>query len=287
MQGCNVRPMGDRVLVERIDETDGKERVSDGGIILPPKDMTLKRGRSAQIPDTFRARVLAVGPDARHELTEGAEVIVHTYDQRPDQTLAGEQTRFGLLVRLADVLAEVEPMTYREMLKSYSRLVDEGIVQAAAKLNPALFVRDAMAAEERYARADYENTPPFEGMRPKTQDFAPTPVEYVDREELLRKHPKPPESVEDLGFHRADDVTRDRIKTALDVGFRRPIPIPPEAIVHVPDDVAAFCGLPVEHGYTCTKDEGHEAPCAWDAERDPDAREVRTPVVTETWRMKL
>ncbi|HET9045105.1 MAG TPA: hypothetical protein VFN70_18245 [Burkholderiales bacterium] len=174
--------MDDRVLVERIDETDGKERVSAGGIILPPKDMTLKHGRAREIPDTFRARVLAVGPDARHELAEGAEVIVHTYDQRPDQTLAGEQTRYGLLVRLADVLAEVESV------EAWQRQVDH-IAASVGRAHSSFILqttRDAMAAEERYSQADYENSPPFTDMRPKTQEWIP----------------KPPESVNDLGFHR-------------------------------------------------------------------------------------
>lgn len=100
--------MNGRVLVERLDETDGKERVLASGLVLPPKDMTLKRGRSKEIPDTFLAVVRAVSVEAAEHVAVGDEVIVHTYDQRPDTTLAGEETAYGLLVRIEDVLAVVE-----------------------------------------------------------------------------------------------------------------------------------------------------------------------------------
>lgn len=125
--------MNGRVLVERLDETDGKERVSTGGIILPPKDMTLKRGRSKEIPDTFLAVVRAVSVEAAEHVAVDDEVIVHTYDQRPDRTLAGEETAYGLLVRIEDVLAVVDYGIYdavdlRRAMKAYSRDVEESIL---------------------------------------------------------------------------------------------------------------------------------------------------------------
>lgn len=142
MQGCTVRPMNGRVLVERLDETDGKERVLASGLVLPPKDMTLKRGRSKEIPDTFLARVMAVSVEAAEHVSVGDEVIVHTYDQRPDTTLAGEETAYGLLVRLEDVLAVVEDepvvdgVTLRRALKDYTREVERGILAALVPKPP-------------------------------------------------------------------------------------------------------------------------------------------------------
>lgn len=132
MQG-NIKPLNDFVLIERIDG-DGREEIRPSGLILPAVDRRLRHGNSHAVPDTYRARVLAVGPEARRltldQLGDGDEVLVHTYDQRPDKTLAGEETAHGFFVRVDDIIGILGP--------------------------------DASA-----------DTSPFTCMRPKTKNFEP------------------------------------------------------------------------------------------------------------------
>jgi co-chaperonin GroES (HSP10) len=60
MQGAvNVRPIGNKILVERL-EGHGIERVTDGGLVIPATCEAKARTKN----DHFRARVLAVGPEA-------------------------------------------------------------------------------------------------------------------------------------------------------------------------------------------------------------------------------
>jgi len=108
MQG-NVKPMGDRVLLERLDG-DGREEQLASGIWIPARDMTLRQGNTKRIPDTFCARVLAVSEKAEKVgVSEGDEVLVHTYDQTSERTLAGDETPFGLLVSVENVIGVFGP----------------------------------------------------------------------------------------------------------------------------------------------------------------------------------
>lgn len=168
-----LKPMGDRVLLERLDG-DGREEIRPSGLILPTRDLSLRHGNTHRIPDTFRARVIAVSDGAAKAsegmLSPGVEVLVHTYDQGEEQTLAGLQTTRGLFVRVDDIIGVVDRSKETALIREVWR--------------PAL---DAMRAEiaEEYAPADYENAP-LMGMIPKTKDFEP---------------PEEPASVKDLGFY--------------------------------------------------------------------------------------
>ncbi len=79
MQGApNIKPTKARVLVERL-EGHGIERVTKGGIVLPA---TLE-AKARTKRDVFRARILAVGPDAhdvRKAFDEGFDhVLVYAW----------------------------------------------------------------------------------------------------------------------------------------------------------------------------------------------------------------
>lgn len=79
MQGTpNIRPIGDNVLVERL-EGHGIERVTKGGIVIPATCEAKAKTKN----DVFRARVLAVGPDAkevRDAVSEGFDhVLVYAW----------------------------------------------------------------------------------------------------------------------------------------------------------------------------------------------------------------
>lgn len=103
-----LRPLRDRILVERL-EGHGIERVSPGGIIIPAiceKNVQTKS-------DTFRARVLAIGPEADRELQgdlkPGDEVLLYTFDGHPDRVFTGDLGgESGLFVRPDDILCAVE-----------------------------------------------------------------------------------------------------------------------------------------------------------------------------------
>lgn len=167
MQG-NVKPLGDRVLIERLDG-DGREEISKGGIILPAHDARLRQGNAKRVPDTFRARVLAVSTKARWlsqgELTKGVEVLVHTYDNNDsDRTLAGDETRYGMLVGVDDIIGVVE--TFEESLGNHEI--------------PASHLFDSFDAAHLIAL----ETAPLMGMVPKVRDH------------------QPPQAIASLGFHR-------------------------------------------------------------------------------------
>lgn len=91
------------VLVERL-EGHGIERVTPGGIVIPA---TAER-RPTTKADTYRARVLAVGPEAARELTPGTEVIVHTWHASGDKLYSGVGTDYGTLVALEDIVCALE-----------------------------------------------------------------------------------------------------------------------------------------------------------------------------------
>lgn len=101
-----IRPYGDRVLVEKLDG-EGVDTVSPGGIHLP--GVKFARGKTKHVPDTFRARVLAVGPKVR-DVRVGDEVIAYTYSREGHgRVLTGDETEYGLVLGEDDVLAVLEP----------------------------------------------------------------------------------------------------------------------------------------------------------------------------------
>ena len=106
MQG--IKPTGKRVLLKRLDG-DGREEIRPSGIIMPARDESLRHGNAARVPDTFRALVLAVGEGAEKatqgELAVGDTVICHTYEQTSTRTLVGDETPYGLLVDVDNILA--------------------------------------------------------------------------------------------------------------------------------------------------------------------------------------
>jgi co-chaperonin GroES (HSP10) len=97
-----IRPYGDRILIEKLDG-HGKETVSAGGIHLPAVEW--RQGKTKYIADTFRARVVDVGPLVA-EVSAGDEVFVLTYGDK--QTLTGEETPYGLIIGEDDVLGVIE-----------------------------------------------------------------------------------------------------------------------------------------------------------------------------------
>ncbi len=90
-------------------EGHGIETTTPGGVIIPA---TVQKGVRNK-PDTFRARVLAMGPEATRqlsgELAIGADVLLYTYDGEADSVFTGEQAEgHGLFVRPADILCVLE-----------------------------------------------------------------------------------------------------------------------------------------------------------------------------------
>jgi chaperonin GroES len=97
----NLQPLGDRLIVEVIEE----EESTESGIVLP--DTAKEKPQ--------RGRVLAVGPGARDkdgkriemDVAEGEEVIFSKY--------GGTEIKLGadeiLILRESDVLAKVTPLT--------------------------------------------------------------------------------------------------------------------------------------------------------------------------------
>jgi chaperonin GroES len=97
MQQMNLQPLGDRLIVETLDE----EETTTSGIVLP--DTAKEKPQ--------RGRVLAVGPGPRDEdgeyikmdLEEGDEIIFSKY--------GGTEIKLGtdeyLILRESDVLAKV------------------------------------------------------------------------------------------------------------------------------------------------------------------------------------
>lgn len=74
-----VKPLGDRLYVQRIRETH-----YEGGIIHKPETFSPQkkfgaRERMNAIPDFFLAKVLAVGPDERSGLKPGDHTLVWSY----------------------------------------------------------------------------------------------------------------------------------------------------------------------------------------------------------------
>lgn len=106
-----MKPLGSRLYVERI-----RPAVTPGGIHLPETFKAGKHGSSARqkvnaIEDTFRATVLAIGPDVR-ELSPGDIVVVFSFAEGDGSKLytgesVGEKGR--MFIGLDDVVCAIEP----------------------------------------------------------------------------------------------------------------------------------------------------------------------------------
>lgn len=105
MQG-GLRPLGERILVERSDGI-GQEVTLPSGIVLPATRESSVRTKA----DYFRARVLAMGDEARRttpDLSDGDEVLVYAYAGTADKVFTGDATAEGLFIRPDDVICVVE-----------------------------------------------------------------------------------------------------------------------------------------------------------------------------------
>lgn len=102
-----IRPIGDRILVRRLDG-HGVETVSKGGIVLP----ATSQGSAKTKADYFRARVEAVGPEAERQIPDlavGENVLVYTYSGQAETVWTGtEAAGAGLFIRPDDILCVVE-----------------------------------------------------------------------------------------------------------------------------------------------------------------------------------
>lgn len=103
-----LRPLRNLLHVEPIRET-----VTAGGILIPQDYRALGSRKAVERPDTFRARVLAVGPDVRG-VEPGDDVLVYTWAERADGTrrslYVGHDVPGGLLVSYPDdVVCAVDP----------------------------------------------------------------------------------------------------------------------------------------------------------------------------------
>ena len=103
----NLQPLGDRLIVEVIEE----EESTESGIVLP--DTAKEKPQ--------RGRVLAVGPGARDkdgkriemDVAEGDEVIFSKYGGTEIKLVTDEV----LILRESDVLAKVTPRTSKSKRK--------------------------------------------------------------------------------------------------------------------------------------------------------------------------
>ena len=97
----NLKPLGDRLIVEVLDE----EETTVSGIVLP--DTAKEKPQ--------RGRVLAVGPGARDEHGKRIELDVAAGDEVVFAKYGGTEIRLGtddiLILRESDVLAKVTSRT--------------------------------------------------------------------------------------------------------------------------------------------------------------------------------
>ena len=97
----NLHPLGDRLIVEVLDE----EELTVSGIVLP--DTAREKPQ--------RGRVLAVGPGARDEHGKRIEMDVAEGDEVIFSKYGGTEIKLGadeiLILRESDALAKVTPRT--------------------------------------------------------------------------------------------------------------------------------------------------------------------------------
>jgi chaperonin GroES len=97
----NLQPLGDRLIVEVLEE----EEATESGIVLP--DTAKEKPQ--------RGRVLAVGPGARDKDGKRIEMDVAEGDEVVFSKYGGTEIKLGadevLILRESDVLARVTPRT--------------------------------------------------------------------------------------------------------------------------------------------------------------------------------
>jgi chaperonin GroES len=97
----NLQPLGDRLIVEVLEE----EELTESGIVLP--DTAKEKPQ--------RGRVLAVGPGARDKDGKRIEIDVAEGDEVIFSKYGGTEIKLGaedvLILRESDVLAKVTPRT--------------------------------------------------------------------------------------------------------------------------------------------------------------------------------
>lgn len=91
-----IKPLGRRVLVKEVEESEEEEEVTEGGIVLPD---------SAKSEDNYiRSEVLAVGTDESIEVEVGDEVILSSYSGTEIEVDAEELK----IIKNNDILAKIE-----------------------------------------------------------------------------------------------------------------------------------------------------------------------------------
>lgn len=106
MQGAAWKPTGERILVRRCDGA-GEEVTLPSGIVLPATREATVQTKG----DLFRARVIALGPEAQRQvpdLAEGEEVFVYAYSGTAASVFTGDQTAEGLFIKADDIACVVE-----------------------------------------------------------------------------------------------------------------------------------------------------------------------------------
>ena len=101
-----MRPLGDRIVVTRVDG-HGIEKLTPGGIVLPATREASVRTKG----DVFRARVEAMSDEAKRQvpdLSVGEEVLVYAYSGTADSVFTGDNTSRGLCIRPDDIVCVVE-----------------------------------------------------------------------------------------------------------------------------------------------------------------------------------
>jgi chaperonin GroES len=103
----NLQPLGDRLLVEALEE----EETTESGIVLP--DTAKEKPQ--------RGRVLAVGPGARDKDGKRIEIDVAEGDEVIFSKYGGTEIKLGvvevLILRESDVLAKVTPRSSKRKVK--------------------------------------------------------------------------------------------------------------------------------------------------------------------------
>lgn len=104
-----VRPLHDQILVERL-TGNGIERTTPGGIVIP----ATSEGKIRTKDDQFRAKVLAIGPEADRvlvgDLRVGDEVLCHTWHEDGGKLFTGVQAmgKNEMFIRPNDIICAVE-----------------------------------------------------------------------------------------------------------------------------------------------------------------------------------
>ncbi|MCF7876078.1 co-chaperone GroES [Candidatus Bipolaricaulota bacterium] len=91
----DIKPLGRRVLVQEVEETE-EEEVTEGGIVIPD---------SAKSDDNYiKAEVLAVGTDDSIEVEVGDEVILSSFSGTEIEVDQKEMK----IIKNNDILAKIE-----------------------------------------------------------------------------------------------------------------------------------------------------------------------------------